>query len=95
MRLYYDVMILLLWSSILFAEDHILTFIDPFPIIVFAPIQLHINDLELLRTVPGTEFQRTSFSCSKKSQAFRFCVGPRHLGPGPMVPLGPMGPSIF
>ena len=64
---------------------------------VFAPIWFHINDFELLRAVPGTEFRRASFPCSKKPPILRislFFLGPGSLGPRPMVPLGPMGPPF-
>ena len=62
---------------------------------VFASEWLHINDFELLWTVPGTEFRRASFLCSKKPPVFIISLffwaqGP--WGPGPWSPLGPMGP---
>ena len=49
---------------------------------VFAPIWFHINDFELLRTVPGTEFRRASFPCSKKPPISRISLffGPRVPG---------------
>ena len=64
---------------------------------VFAPIWLHINDFELLRTVPGTEFRCASFPCSKKPPILRISLffwaqGP--WGPGPWSPLGPWGPPF-
>ena len=48
-------------TAIIFRLDT--AFIDTFPIRVFAPERIHINDFELLRTVLGTEFRRTSFLC--------------------------------
>ena len=36
---------------------------------VVGPIQLHINDLELLRTVPGTEFKRTFFHVQENNES--------------------------
>ena len=56
---------------IIILSQHIIIFRDNLSIIVFAPIQLRINDLELLRTVPSTEFQRASFPCSKKHIIFK------------------------
>ena len=66
---------------------------DTFSINVFAPKKVHINDLELLSSVPFAEFRRASFPCSQKHLIFMI-FGPKALGPwahGPR-PLGPMGP---
>ena len=68
--------------------SHIITFIDTFPIIAFAPEQLHINDLELLSNVLCIEFRRASFPCSQKHMIFMI-FGSK--APGPMV-QGPWGP---
>ena len=73
----------------------LLIIIDPFPIMVFAPEQLHINDLELLRTVPSTEFQRASFPCSKKYKMSVFLWAQGPWGPGPWSPWGPWDPPCF
>ena len=71
--------------------SHIITLSDTFSIIIFAPGQFYITDLELLGTVPSTEFQRTPVPCSRNKD-FRFFPDPRPLGPRRMVPLGPTGP---
>ena len=49
---------------------------------VFAPIWFHINDFELLRTVPGTEFRCASFPCSKKPPILRISLFFRPRVPG-------------
>ena len=67
-----------------------------FSIIVFAPKQIHINDGELLISVPFAEFRRASFPCSQKQLIFMI-LGPKAVGPGPMVqgPWGPWDPPFF
>ena len=68
-------------------------FLTLLPIMVFAPEQLHINDLELLSTVPSTEFWRASFPCSKKhviSNILRILYDFYNLWAN--VPWGPCGP---
>ena len=69
---------------------------DTLSIIVFAPKQVHINDGELLNSVPCMEFRRASFPCSQKQLDFMVFgpKAPRARAHGPR-PLGPMGPSIF
>ena len=69
---------------------HIITLTDTFSIIIFAPGQFYITDLELLSTVPSTEFQRTPFPCSRKQTCSLF-FGPKAPGAQAMVPLGPTG----
>ena len=90
--------IILSYYHIIILYQHNAQFIDTFSIVVFAPIWLHINDFELLRTVPGTEFRRASFPCSKKPPILRISLffwaqGP--WGPGPWSPLGPWAPPFF
>ena len=95
MLLLKDYISILLYYHIIILYYHIIIFIDPFTIMVVDPIKRNITDRELLRTVPSTEFRHTSFPCSQKHKISVFFWGPRPQGPGPMVPLGPMGPSMF
>ena len=48
---------------ILILYSHNITFLDTFPIRVFAPEWLNIDGFELSRTVSGTDFWRASFLC--------------------------------
>ena len=76
----------ILYYRIIILYSHNLTFIDTFSIRVFAPEWLHINDFELLRTVLGTEFRRTSFRCWKNticSECLCFILGSGPWGPDP------------
>ena len=88
---------IILYYHITILSYHNITFIDTFPIMVFAPEWLHINDFELLRTVSGTEFRRASFPCSKKRPMFTISLffwaqapGARAHGP----PWGPWDPHF-
>ena len=87
----YYYMIILLCYFLICWYSHIITLSDTFSIIIFAPGQFYITDLELLSRVPSTEFPRTPFPCSRNKD-FRCFPGPRPLGPRPMIPLGPTGP---
>ena len=70
---------IILYYHIIISYEHNIAFIDTFPVRVFAPEWLHINDLELLRSVPGTEFQRASFPYFQKQLIF-IIVGPKAFG---------------
>ena len=86
----YHILILIYHNNIRLLYYHIIIFIDTFPIIVFAPEYLHINDLELLNTVLSTEFQRTSFPCSQK-RTISGIFGPRAPGARAHGPPGAHG----
>ena len=80
-------MVILYYKIIIF-YSHNITFIDTFSIRLFAPEWLHINDLELLRTVPGTEFQCVSFHVQKNNVFQSILMNFWANGPrGPWAPI--------